>query len=771
MGERLQLGRDRGHEAHDGEGRLKRTLERWKVRRAAKKRRIAAMTPTKRWLRRIGVVGTWILGLFTLLMVSAVVLYYLVTDVRRPEDIPLSQIATIEYSDGSVIARVGSENRIIVSLDKVPDATRWAVLAAEDRNFYGEPGVSVKGTLRAALNDLTGGDTQGGSGITQQYVRNAYPSVGTERTLTRKLKELMIAIKLSRDYSKNQILEFYLNTVYFGRGAYGIAAAAQTYFNTDVTKLTVAQSAVLAGLLKSPGYYDPATNREAAIGRWNYVLDGMVSTGHLSSQERARLTYPRVAKPDSSGLGASGPTWLLVNQVFADLAAHGISEKEVYAQGLTIRTTIDRKAQAAALGAIHSTFAGLTPKQRNMKNALVAVNPSNGGVLAYYGGTGLNRKGYDGKVDWNDYGAKGTRPPGSSFKPYTLATVLTQTVKKAKDQPQLAVNSYVDGSYCVRVEGTPICNDPSDKTASHSKVTIKYAMLWSLNTSFDLMASRVGPSKVAATAHAMGVRKSIQGTPTLQSRRGHTTFGIGIGDYPVSPLDQAVGFATLANQGKTNQGYFVQRATASDGTVVYQHHKQQKQAIDPKVANDVTLTMEPIPGFSQVPLAGGRVAAAKTGTEGIGPHTVGNSDAWMVGFTPQVSAAVWVGTGLNKPIVNAAGGPEYGKDLPGRTWKAFMDAYLAGKKNEPMPTKQLIQPGNGVSSQLSFTPSPSHSSRPVSSVSVPSISLTSGFPSSSAPPSLPSPTPDPTTTTSSPPPSTSSCGHILQQTCSPGPGG
>jgi membrane peptidoglycan carboxypeptidase len=730
-------------------------LQRWQRRRQAKKRRLAAMTPLRRNLRRAGVFGTWVLGLFAVFMIAAVVMFYMFTNVRRPEDIPLSQIATIEYSDGSVMARVGTENRTIVKLDKVPQNVRWAVLAAEDRGFYSEPGISITGTLRAALSDLTGGDTQGGSGITQQYVKNAY--LNDSRTLTRKLKELMIAIKLSREYSKNQILEFYLNTVYFGRGAYGIAAAARTFFGVDVTKLNTAQGAVLASLLRDPGYYDPATNPDAARARWQYVLDGMVKTKHLTAEQEAVMKYPKVKDPGSTTtLGTTGWKWLLVNAVFAELNDHGISEKQVYDQGLVIRTTIDHRAQDAAVAAIDAMNKGLTQQQRAMKNALVAVNPKTGGVLAYYGGTGLDVKGPNGKVDWNDYASLGMRPPGSSFKPYTLATVLSQTLAKAKGHPQLAINSYVDGSFRKYIDGTLIQNDPSDKPLSSSNVTIANAMKYSLNTTFDYLAFKAGPANVAATAHAMGIRRTIQGTKTLQDANGRTTFGIGIGDYPVSPLDQAVGFATLANGGKANGAYLVQRATTPDGQVVYQNHQHTTQAIDPKVANDVTMTLEPIAKYSGDGLADGRPSAAKTGTEGVGPNSTQNSDAWMVGFTPQVSTAVWVGTGFNKPIYNAYGGPEYGRDLPGQTWKAFMDAYLSGKPALPLPNKQLIQPGPGVFSQPSYTPPPSTSSAPSTSSS-PSLSLTKGFSSSSSAPTIP-PTQVSSSSSPPPPPSSSSPG-------------
>jgi membrane peptidoglycan carboxypeptidase len=761
-GERLQRGRDRGGRPASrrddhlaDEPFVTRVIERYKRRRRATKARVAAMTRGRRFARRTMIGGTWLLGFVALGMVSVIVMYFAFTDVPRPESLELKQVATIQYADGSTLARIGSEDRTIVRLDQVPEHVRWAVLAAEDRNFYREPGVSIRGTLRAALSDVTGGDTQGGSGITQQYVKNAY--LNNARTVTRKLKELMIAVKLSREYSKDQILEFYLNTVYFGRGAYGIQAAAQAYFGEDVGKLTVAQGALLAALLRAPSYYDPAVNLQEAKARWQYVIDGMVSTGHLSEATAARTKFPKTDAPDSTNLGTKGWRYLLVNAVLADLAAHGISEKEVYARGLTIRTTIDKAAQHAAVSAIHETFAHLTKKQRNLKNALVAVDPTNGGVLAYYGGSGPGVKGYDGKVDFFDYAGHGGRPAGSSFKPYTLATVLTQTLEQTKDKDHFAIDSYVPGDYCRKIDGTKICNDPGDYGVSSPRVQLAMAMKYSLNTTFDLLAFDAGPDNVADTAHAMGIAETNSyGQKTLVDKDGHTSFGIGIGDYAVSPMDQAAGFATLADEGKSNPPFLVQKATASDGEVVYTHKAKTTQAIDKKVANDVTLTLEPIAAWSQDPLAGGRMSAAKTGTEGVSPKSLNNSDAWMVGYTPQVSAAVWVGTGYNRPIFNAYGSPLYGADLPGRTWKLFMDTYLAGKPMMQMATQQMISSDGSVPEPTpTFTPHPTTSAPSTSKSAKPTFSVTTGFPT-------PTPTATPTTPTPTAPPSGTSTA-----TCTP----
>jgi membrane peptidoglycan carboxypeptidase len=721
-------------------GPIGNLVAKWKARRLAKKQRLAAMSRGKRFLRRLGLTGTWLLGITTLLTVTAVSLFYVLSDVPRPESLPLPQVATILYSDGSVMARIGTVNRTTVKLDKVPANVRWAVLAAEDRGFYKEPGVSIRGTVRAAVSDVTGGDTQGGSSITQQYAKNAYLS--DARTLSRKLKELAIAVKLSRQYSKNQILEFYLNTVYFGRGAYGIQAAAQTFFGKDVSKLNTAQGAMLAAQLRAPSYYDPAANPAEAKARWQYVVDGMVSTKHLTKEQGARLAYPKVKRPNNDSLGTTGPTALIVHQVIQDLEAHGISEAEINTRGLRIQTTIDRNAQSIALASINQTFANLTPQQRNFKNALVAVNPATGGVLAYYGGP--NGKNYAGKIDNFDYAGIGSRPPGSSFKPYTLATVLTQTLKKKADRPALTISSYVNGSYCVTIQGRQICNDPGDRGVSSSSVQLSLAMKYSLNTTFDQLAEQAGPNSVAATAHAAGIAETdSNGNKTLVNASGTTGFGIGIGDYAVRPIDQAVGFATLANNGARNDAYFVQKAVDANGDTVYEHKKAAKRALDPKVANDVTMTLLPIAAWSNDALANGRICAAKTGTEGI-PGTTANSDAWMVGYTPQVSVAVWAGSGNSRqPIYNSYGGAEYGSDLPGKTWKLFMDTYLAAKPSLPMATRQMIT-GGVSTAKVPTTPTPTPS--PTKTTPTPTFTRKTGFSS------IPVPTVSASTSTSAPSP-------------------
>ena len=356
------------------------------------------------------VFGTWVLGAIAALMVVAIVLFYTLTDVPRPESLPLPQVATIEYADGSTLAKIGTVDRTIVPLSKVPAHVRWAVLAAEDRSFYSESVVSIKGTVRAALSDVTGGNTQGGSGITQQYVKNAYLS--SSQTLSRKLKELMIAIKLSREYSKDQILEFYLNTVYFGRNTYGIEAASEAFFGVPVQKLNVAQGAVLAGLLRAPGYYDPATNPSAAKQRWRYVLDGMVKTGHLTQAQEDSLAFPKAKPIHGNGIGVTGWKFLIKQR------GHGRAVGATASAPTRSRNAGCRSAPPStprprrrAVSAVTTEFAHLTKKQKQPQARARGGRPVDRRRCSpTTAAPAPDVKGHDGKVDYNDYASQ-RRPP------------------------------------------------------------------------------------------------------------------------------------------------------------------------------------------------------------------------------------------------------------------------------------------------------------------------------------------------------------------------
>jgi membrane peptidoglycan carboxypeptidase len=628
------------------------------------------------------------------------------------------------------MARLGSENRTNVQLSQVSTPARNAVLSAENRTFYTDPGISFTGIIRGAWNTVTGSGTQSGSTITQQYVKKAILQ-DSSVTFSRKFKELFLAIKLDNNYSKNDILQNYLNTIYFGRGAYGIEAAANTYFGAHAKDLTAQQGAVLAVLIRSPSYYDPVLHPEEAKLRWGQVLDGMVSQGWLTAADRKASAYPQVLPQNDSGasLGLpTGPEGLIVGQVEKELAAKGYTDQQIHAGGLRIVTTIPKKSQDAADAAVATVMKG-QPAQ--LRESLVAVDPKTGAVLAYWGGP---KGAGEGAIDY----AQALRQPGSSMKPYTLAVGLQQGIGVDAIRNGTSPQKYPDGQ-TIHNAGNESCGACS----------LKQAITESLNTVFYGEAYDVGPNKVRQLAlSATGMPDAwptgagiLAGKKTLiDTSTGQTGAAIGIGQYEMQPIDQAVGFATFAAGGVHRDPYFVAKVTDSEGKVLLTNAGSPgKQVVPTNVAQDVSYALKDVASWSHDPLAAGRPSASKTGTQNL--DDVDNTDAWMVGYTPSISTAVWVGSDGNKAIRNAAKQPIYGAGLPGQMWKAFMDAVLQGTPVEKLPAAPTITGDTG------------HPVNPVPTTSAPPTSQAA--PSSQAPASTsaavrtttPTPTPTPTPTT------------------------
>ena len=370
-----------------------------------------------KWVRR-GLYAT--VAVLIVLPLLTFGMAYLIVDVPKPGDIRTSQVSTVLASDGSELAKIvpPEGNRVDVNIDQIPVHVRDAVMAAEDRDFYSNPGFSFTGFARAIKNNLFGGDLQGGSTITQQYVKNAL--VGSERSgiggLIRKAKELVISTKMSGEWSKDQVLESYLNIIYFGRGSYGVAAASKAYFDKPVEQLTVAEGALLAALIQRPSALDPAVDPEGASERWNWVLDGMVEIGALSPADRAAQVFPPTVPSDlaRSQNQTTGPNGLIERQVQKELLElFDIDEQTLNTEGLQITTTIDPKAQKAAEEAAAEYLDGQDP---DIRTAVVSIDPRTGGVKAYYGGTDAN--GFD--------FAQAGLQTGSSFKVFALIAALQQ---------------------------------------------------------------------------------------------------------------------------------------------------------------------------------------------------------------------------------------------------------------------------------------------------------------------------------------------------------
>ncbi len=616
-------------------------------------------------------VRNWTLGVLTtlvLLPVLAFVIGWMIFKVPAIGDQGIVQTATYTFSGGEPVAVVRPKdnndnhiNRNIVTIDKVPPYVRQAVLAAEDRSFYSNLGFDPVGIARAIYNQLTGG-VGGGSTITQQYVK---VSTGQDQaSLWRKYKEIILSIKISKEQTKDQILENYLNTVYFGRGAYGIQAAAQAYFGEDVGQLSLSQGAMLAGMIQSPSALDPTKNFAGTKIRWDYTLDNMVQAGFISPTER-KQQFPdvRAAAPVGAGVPADD-RYHIFERAEAELRANGISQDVIDTGGLTVTTTINANRQKAAVDAVNKVMKN---QPANLRTALVAVDPRTGAIQAYYGGS--NGPGID-------YAGDGvTRPPGSTFKPFVVAAALSNL-------SGFGLGTEYAGTSPMTIAGTQVANSDGD---SCDECTVMSAMTHSTNTVFYQIAVQVGATTVAQTAHAAGIPDNLLPDPTG---------GISLGDKPVHVIDMASAYGTFAADGQRFGPHIVQKVVAADGRVLIDRSVTPVggQSVFPQqLARNVTESMLDVAGSSGFALAGGRTAAAKTGTNQLG-ETRDNRDAWTVGYTPSLSTAVWVGTDKSDPIRTRSGAVVYGRTLPGPIWQAFMNAALRGTPDddfspyEPMGT-------------------------------------------------------------------------------------
>ncbi|WP_373877544.1 transglycosylase domain-containing protein, partial [Mycobacterium kiyosense] len=636
-----------------------------------------------RWVRRSLYLSAAVL---ILLPIVTFTMAYFIVEVPRPGDIRTNQVSTILASDGSEIAKIvpPEGNRVDVNLSQVPVHVRQAVIAAEDRGFYSNPGFSFSGFARAARNNLFGGDLQGGSTITQQYVKNAL--VGSAQHglsgMMRKAKELVIATKMAGEWSKDDVLQAYLNIIYFGRGAYGISAASKAYFDKPVEQLTVSEGALLAALIRRPSTLDPAVDPDGALARWNWVLDGMVETKALSAGDRAKQVFPPTVSPDQARAAnqPTGPNGLIERQVTKELMdLFNIDEQTLNTQGLQVTTTIDPQAQQAAEKAVAKYLEGEDPQ---MRAAVVSIDPHTGAVKAYYGGS--NAQGFD--------FAQAGLQTGSSFKVFALVAALEQGI---------GLGYQVDSSP-LTVDGIKITNVEGESCGT---CNLAQALKMSLNTSYYRLMLKLkgGPQAVADAAHQAGIAQSFPGVSHTLSEDGNggpPNNGIVLGQYQTRVIDMASAYATLAASGVYHRPHFVQKVVNAEGQVLFDAGTAAnggEERIPKAVADNVTAAMQPIAGYSRGHnLAGGRPSAAKTGTTQLG-DTTSNKDAWMVGYTPSLATAVWVGTVKgDQPLVTASGGAVYGSGLPSDIWKATMDGALKGTQNETFPKPTEIGGYAGV---------------------------------------------------------------------------
>ncbi|QPK80439.1 penicillin-binding protein [Corynebacterium lizhenjunii] len=601
--------------------------------------------------------------------------------VPRPEELASKQIATIYANDSTTqLARLvpPEGNRTHVTLDQVPTHMEDAVLAAEDREFWTNSGFSFTGFGRAVVGQLKGDDSAGGgSTITQQYVKNTL--VGNERSYVRKARELVYSIKMTHEWDKETILNSYLNTVYFGRNAYGIQAASNAYFDKNVEDLTVEEAALLAGVIQAPSAWDPAVDPDASQMRWNYVLDGMVETGVLDAAERAGMQFPQTRNPAeySAYTEATGANGHIKNQVIRELASVGISEEDVQTRGLQITTTIDMNVQNASLEAVDTALA---PLQEDARAAAVTVDPATGAVRGYFGGHDAN--------GW-DY-ANAPLQTGSTFKIIGLAAALQQGIP---------LSTYYS-SLPYQLPGTNIVVNNYDGSNGCGTCSIAESLKNSYNTPFQRLQEDLENKSqdTADMGHALGIAPSLPGIEHTLAEEGQRPFdGIILGQYPSRVVDMATVMATLTNDGVWHDTHFVNRVTTNTGEVLYERPDDKGQRrVSSQVARNVIEAMKPIAAWSNGALAGGRESAAKTGTSQLG-DTGTNRDTWMIGSTPQLATAVWVGTADNtSAIFSAWGGNMFGSGAPTQIWKSILDTSLAEQEFASFPAASPVRYGTGT---------------------------------------------------------------------------
>ncbi|XVV35413.1 transglycosylase domain-containing protein [Streptomyces sp. CA-100214] len=617
------------------------------------------------------VLSTCVIGL--LLLVGGFFLGYQLVQIPAANAAATKQSNVYLYADGSVLARDGEVNRESVGLARISKDAQHAVLAAEDRDFYSESAIDPGAMVRAGWNTATGKGKQSGSTITQQYVKNYY--LAQEQTVTRKVKEFFISIKLDREKSKSEILEGYLNTSFFGRGAYGIQAAAQAYYGIDAKDLTAGQGAYLASLLNAPSQYDVVAhpeNKGAAESRWNYVMDGMADKGWLSRSERDAAKFP-TPKASTISTSMSGQRGYVVNIVRDYLVQNGIVDEEELARGgYRITTTLQKDKQNAFVKAVDDKLMSqLDKKERKVDNYVRAggasVDPRSGKVVAMYNGIDYVKQ-YTPNAVRRDFQV------GSTFKPFVFTSAV-ENHSETQDGDTINPNTRYDGTSERPVVGwsggryAPENEDHRD----YGDVTVREATDKSINAVYAQMAVDVGSDKVMQTAIDLGLSKN---TPELTPSPS-----IALGVATASPLDMAEAYATIANHGRHGAYTLVEKVMKDGKQEVELPERRERQAVSRESADTTTSVLRSVveKGTATAAQAAGRPAAGKTGT------AEEDTAAWFAGYTPELATVVAVmgqdpKTAAHKPLYGATGLARInGGGAPAEIWGQYTRKALEGE--------------------------------------------------------------------------------------------
>lgn len=595
-----------------------------------------------------------------------------------------TQTTKVYYSDGkTVMGEFAMQDRENLPLDEMPDVLQAAVIAAEDRSFYDNRGIDFTGIIRAARDNATAGEITGGaSTITQQYVKVLY--LTQDRSWSRKVREAVLSVKIHNQLSKDEIMEGYLNTIYFGNGAYGAQVAAQTYFDEPAAKLTYGQSALLATIINNPSYYDPYAEGAAdrILPRLNYVLDGMVESGAITRKEadKWRDKVPSVVKKrqvDRFG-GSKGYVLDLVQRQMQDMQ---FTEAQVLGGGLRITTTIDRKAQRAAKDAIEQVR---PPGLKELHTALVSIEPGTGRVRAMYGGTDYLKN----QLNWATLGVQ----PGSTFKAFAVQAAL---------ENGFSLNTTLNGNSPISIGGGVVANQGDSGGRSFGRISLRTATAESVNTAFvDITQQMAGGPNADITVGTKKIRTAAEeaGIPKSTMKKIDPAAAVyALGFAPVAAVDMANAYATYASGGERAKWYLVEKVTDSEGVKQDLPTRETKKTIADDVVGDVVASLQGVVqggtgrnGATVCPTLG------KTGTATAGPDNNQHvSSSWFVGATPKLATAVMYNRGAGNEALDGYLNPFFGGTYPAQTFKAFMNASLDPSDCGTFPAAGNVQSNQG----------------------------------------------------------------------------
>ncbi|MEU4384598.1 transglycosylase domain-containing protein [Promicromonospora sp. NPDC023805] len=619
-----------------------------------------------------------------------------------------SQTTTVYYSDGTPIGKFAAQDRTIVPLSELPPYIGQAVISSEDSKFESHLGIDPLGIVRAAVNNFTGGARQGASTLTQQYVENTYYEAG-QSTYADKLRELVLALKVDRDKTKDQILEGYLNTIYLGRGAYGVEAASKAYFGHPATEITASEAAFLAGIVPNPTYWDPrqgeVAQKQAEI-RWTRTLNLMLENGYITKEERTSAQFPKLQEY-KQGSGDSRTAYLL-EQVARELAqtgpgAAGISEDQLTKAGYEIHTSIDRKMQAAA----YKTMELPEDAGKFTRASLTSIDPQTGEIKAMYGGPNYSEY----PTNAATFRAQGA----STFKPFTLIGALREGI------PLTEKYDSTDG---MTIEGWKLDPDGPDvplsnfDNKSYGWIDLADATAQSVNVVYGQLNKEIGPDKTAQAAYDLGIPRPDDNDETNDCCVIRNNLANVLGTDYVTNVDLAHAYSTIAAQGYRTTPHLVTKVTRGETTVDEGDTTRQK-VFEPDVMAATTYALEKVveegSGAEAQNLVGPdgvtqRPAAGKTGS------SQATESAWFAGFVPQLTTVVGLyqyDTDKNAyEQVQPFGGYEWmtGGSWPAKAWTAYMNEATAGMEIEQFP--EYEPPAPEPSPSPSSSPSPSQSEEP-----------------------------------------------------------